>query len=174
VGTKSASATIKLSSKISPFIKKLQQAPDGYPPENVDVFAPSSGPYFFYGTLMDPFLLSEILDLPKRPTMRPAKIAGYSLKLWGQYPALVDGPPGSVVEGMVYNVEHGRHGEGLAKYETRAYRPVPCLICFTDGGEPKEVMGMTFKYAGTPTGISEGSFDLKVWLKKMGRASKEG
>jgi hypothetical protein len=106
--------------------------------------------------------------------LRPAKLIGYSLKLWGQYPALVDGPPGSVVEGMVYNVEHGRHGDRLAAYETQAYRPVPCLIHFTDGEVPKEVTGTTFKYAGNPTDISQGCFDLKVWLKRMGRASMEG
>jgi hypothetical protein len=53
---------------------------------------------------MDPALLSEILGLPEKPRLRPAMLLSYSPKLWGQYPALVDGPPGAVVEGRVYDV----------------------------------------------------------------------
>ena len=174
--TKSSEAAMKLSSKISPFIQKLQQAPAGYwfePEERsdpIDVLAPRLGSYFCYGTLVDPALLSEILGLPENPTLRPANIVGYSLKLWGQYPALINGPPGAVVEGMVYEVEHEEHAQRLAEYETQAYRPAPCLIRFVDGKEPEEVTGTTFKYVGNPMDLSEGAFDLGVWLKRMGRA----
>jgi gamma-glutamylcyclotransferase (GGCT)/AIG2-like uncharacterized protein YtfP len=167
--------SIKLCSRISPLIQKLQSAANGYrfePKElqdPIDHLAPCVGPYFFYGTLMDPYLLSEILHLPEKPRLRPAKLIGYSLKLWGQYPALVDGATGEVVEGMAYNVESEQHAEKLAKYETRVYRPVPCRIRFTDGGEPGDISGTTFQYAGNPMGITEGKFDLGVWLRRMGR-----
>jgi hypothetical protein len=118
---------------------------------------------------MDPALLSDILGLPEKLTLRPVMLAGYSLKLWGQYPALLDGPPGAVVVGIVYNVEHENQAERLAEYETQAYRPTPCLIRFTDGEEPEQVTGTAFKYVGNPADISEGDFDLGVWLKRMGR-----
>ena len=172
---------MKLSSKISPFIQRLQQAPAGYwfePEERSDpinVLAPRMGSYFCYGTLMDPALLSEILSLPEIPTLRPAKLVGYSLKLWGQYPALINGPPGAVIEGMVYEVEHGEHAQRLAKYETQVYSPVPCLIRFIDGKEPEEVTGTTFKYVGNPMHLKEGAFDLGVWLKgweELGQRTK--
>jgi hypothetical protein len=119
--TKSVRATRKLSSKVSPFIQKLQHTPGGYwiepdeRPAPTEVLAPRLGSYFCYGTLMDPVLLSEILGLPEKPTLRPATLVGYSLKLWGQYPALLDGPPGVVVEGMVYDVEHENQAERLAE-----------------------------------------------------------
>lgn len=149
--------------------------PEGYSfepkvrPEHIDSFAPPTGAYFFYGTLSDPSFLSEVLGLSEKPTLRPAKLVGYSLKLWGQYPALVDGPTGATVEGMVYEVRSEKHGERLADYETKAYTAAPCLICFTDGKNPDEVSGTTFKYVGNPLDISEGQFDLTVWLQRMGR-----
>jgi gamma-glutamylcyclotransferase (GGCT)/AIG2-like uncharacterized protein YtfP len=134
-----------------------------------DPLAPSVGPYFFYGTLMDPSLLSEILNLPEKSSLRPAKLVGHSLKLWGQYPALVDGATGEVVEGMAYNVESRQHAEKLAEYEARAYRPAPCRIHFTDGEELGEISGTTFQYAGHPMDITEGKFDLEVWPRRMRR-----
>ena len=121
---------------------------------------------------MDPILLSEILSLSEKPSLRPAKLIGYSLKLWGQYPALIDGPTGAVVEGMGYNIEDAKHAERLAEYETRAYHPSPCRIQFTDGREPKIIVGSTFKYVGNPMDISEGKFDLNGWLRDMGRVEK--
>lgn len=137
-----------------------------------DPFAPPTGPYFFYGTLMDPSFLSEVLNLPQKPTIRPAELIGYSLKLWGQYPALVNGPTGAVVEGMVCEIETEKHAKRLAQYETSAYDRAPCRIRFTDGKEPEEVSGTTFVYAGNPMDVSEGRFDLGVWLRRMGRTEE--
>lgn len=169
---------MKMRSEISPFIQKLQHAPEGYSlepkvrPEQLDPFASPTGHYFFYGTLSDPSFLSEVLGLSETPTLRPAKLVGYSLKLWGQYPALADGPTGATVEGMVYEVGSEKQGKRLAKYETKAYGPAPCRICFTDGKNPGEVSGTTFKYVGNPQEIHEGQFNLKVWLQRMGRTGK--
>lgn len=64
---------------------------------------------------MGPTLLSEILRLAEKPRLRPAMLLGYSLKLWGQYPALVDGPPGAVVEGWVYDTAYEFHAERLTE-----------------------------------------------------------
>jgi len=38
--------------------------------------------------------------------------------LWGKYLALVDDPTETVVEGMVYEVEHKKHVQRLTKSET--------------------------------------------------------
>ena len=178
--TKRTQAARSLSSTISPFIQKLQQTlhqswiePEQRQ-ETVDVLAPQLGPYFCYGTLMDPSLLSDILGLADKPRLRPAKLVGYSLMLWGQYPALVDDSTEAVVEGMVYDVEYKKHAQRLTEYETQAYRPSPCLIRFTDGEEPAEVTGTTFKYVGNPADLNEGYFDLGLWLKRMGRGGVDG
>jgi hypothetical protein len=39
--------------------------------------------YFFYGTLMDPSMITKVLDLRERLALRPAKITGYKCMLWG-------------------------------------------------------------------------------------------
>jgi gamma-glutamylcyclotransferase (GGCT)/AIG2-like uncharacterized protein YtfP len=177
-GIEQPPASIKMRSNISPFIQKLRNAPEGYffepevRPEQLDLFAPPTGPYFFYGTLSDPSFLSEVLGLSEKPTLRPAMLMGYSLKLWGHYPALVDGPTGATVEGMVYEVRSEKHGERLADYETNAYTTAPCRIRFTDGNKPEQVSGTTFIYAGNPLDIDEGQFNLRLWLQRMGRAGK--
>jgi hypothetical protein len=164
-------------SKVSPFILKVRCAPLEWfyqapnPPPLVDRFAAPTGVYFFYGTLMDPRILTEVLGLASKmkPDLRPGYIIGYSCKLWGQYPALVDGPPGNIVEGMVYNVQTVEDGEKLAAYETRNYGVKPCFITYTDGKEPATAFGNTFTFAGHPRELNEGEFDLKLWLKRMGR-----
>ena len=41
--------------------------------------------------------------------------------LWGQYPALVDGPNNSYVDGMAYVVETEQQQKMLEHYETDVY-----------------------------------------------------
>jgi hypothetical protein len=48
------------------------------------------------------------------------------------------------------------------------------LICFTDNEVPREASGTTLKYVENPVDISKGMFDIKVWLKRMGRPGTEG
>ncbi|KAH8431696.1 uncharacterized protein LDX57_009350 [Aspergillus melleus] len=88
--------------------------------------------------------------------------------MWGQYPALVDAP-GSIVEGYVYIVETAEDGKKLAAYETSSYSTESCLIRYTDKQEPSQDLGHTFKFIGNPRDLSEGTFDLRSWLKMMGR-----
>ncbi|KAL1875522.1 hypothetical protein Plec18167_005458 [Paecilomyces lecythidis] len=163
-------------SKKSTFIKKLRTAPpDWYykapvSPPPIDPLAPPTGPYFFYGTLTDPYMIAEILGLEREPELRPAYIVGYECKLWGQYPALLDAAD-SIVEGAAYHVSTVEDGEKLAAYETRNYRPETCWINYMDGEEPSREIGSTFKFVGDRQELSEGRFDLKVWLRRMGRAA---
>ncbi|GIJ91805.1 hypothetical protein Asppvi_010778 [Aspergillus pseudoviridinutans] len=162
------------SSKISPYVLKLRSAPPDYfyqppkKPQPVDFFAAPTGPYFFYGTLTDSLMISEILELEEEPKLQPAYILGYECKMWGQYPALMD-CPGSVVEGAAYHVQTTQDAERLAAYETDNYRAEHCLIRYTDGKEPSEELGYTFKFVGALSELTEGEFDLKVWLRRVGR-----
>lgn len=167
------------NTKISPSVLNLRsKPPESYtkapklpPPVNTQT-APK-GPYFLYGTLTDPSMLAEILSLNHEPELRPAYIQGYECRLWGQYPALLDATTnnggGMVVEGAVYDVESVEDGGKLAAYETGYYRAERCLIRYVDGEEPGTDVGSTFRFVGDSSELSEGRFDLKVWLKRMGR-----
>ncbi|KAJ4256815.1 hypothetical protein NW762_008911 [Fusarium torreyae] len=165
----------KNQARESPFTLKVRRAPEDWfyqppkPPAQVDLFEPPTGPYFVYGTLMDPIMLADVLGLESQPKLRPAKIEGYSRKLWGQYPAMQDGPLGAQVSGSVYCVRSVAHAKRLAEYETDSYEAKPCLIQYTDGKEPVEDFGHVFMFVGNPRDIQDGEFDLEKWLKRMGR-----
>lgn len=119
--------------------------------------------YFFYGSLMDDQQLTNILRLTSPPVLRPASIVGYSIKLWGPYPALINGPPGNVVNGAMYEVLQESHERRLAFYETRSYEAASCLITPGTGGE--QITGKTFVWARDPDELSPGGFDLEAWRK---------
>ncbi|SMR56275.1 unnamed protein product [Zymoseptoria tritici ST99CH_3D1] len=155
---------------------KLRAAPPDWALEGhakstaLDHITPPAGPYFFYGTLQDPGILSEVLRLDDKPALKPARVVGYAVKLWGQYPALVDGSPEEMVEGAVFEVANEAAAARLAQYETKAYRARPCLIRVwsRDEGE-KLIEGFAFLYDGRSKDLSDGEFDLKIWLRRMGR-----
>lgn len=164
----------KVAEKASGFWEKFKYAQGAFndaPISGVpiDPLAPKTGPHFFYGSLMDPALLMEILGLEETPTLQRATVIGYSCRLWGQYPALVNGPEGGVVEGAMYDVQTEKHAARLAEYETKAYMAVPCQINLVGRDEPAKVFGTTFRYVGPDIDLSEGEFDLKTWLRHMGR-----
>ncbi|CAK46683.1 uncharacterized protein An14g06900 [Aspergillus niger] len=162
--------------KISPFVRNLRTAPPrslavSQPPPPPTTAAPT-GPYFLYGTLMDPYMLRDILALNSDQDidLRPAYITGYACKLWGQYPALVpDDTSTSVVKGVVYHVPSVEDGVKLANYETGWYRAESCEVVYTDGEEPGREGGHLFVFVGDEGELSEGVFDLRVWLARMGR-----
>ncbi|KAA8643670.1 hypothetical protein EYZ11_003386 [Aspergillus tanneri] len=159
-------------SKISPIVKKLRSVtPTVYQPPkpSIELSPAPTGPYFFYGTLTDSSMVSEILNLDTEPILRPATIVGYKCKMWGQYPALLPTITDTVVEGSVYLVRGREDGRKLADYETSNYHPVPCRILYTDGREPAQDWGHTFQFVGNADDLSEGEFDLQVWLRRMGR-----
>ncbi len=99
--------------------------------------------YFFHGSLMDPSTLARVLQLPSRPQLYPAKIEGYSCKLWGPYPAVVDRPTGAIVHGMAYEVQSSEEADRLQVYETDNYGPWACMIKLQDG---RNVGGKVFKW----------------------------
>lgn len=126
---------------------------------------------FFYGTLKDSARLAEVLHLPdvQPPKLRPAKLVGYHIKLWGQYPALLDGPPGNEVLGVAYEIQSPAEVTQLRAYETRKYEHRPCLIQLLDAAEEgeKEVKGNTFMWNGQPDELTEGEFSLEEWQQRQ-------
>lgn len=117
--------------------------------------------YFFYGSLMDPTQLQRVLGLNYRPSsLEAARIVGYHIRMWGPYPALMDGPPGNAVKGMAYEVEGEEAKNKLADYETDNYREHRCTIRLEGGAQ---VSGTTFEWAGDVDDLKHGSFDLKDW-----------
>lgn len=136
--------------------------------------------------MTDPCIIAEILGLDEKPDLRPAYITGYKCKLWGQYPALLDadadvGADGgagtgadvgvAAVKGAVYDVNTVEDGEKLAAYETSSYQAESCWIRYVDGEEPGEEVGSVFKFVGSEKDLSDGHFELKAWLKRIGRTS---
>lgn len=161
--------------KTSSFALKVRHAPEDWfyrplePPAHVDLFESLTGPYFVYGTLMDPQMVADVLGLDQVPELRPAKVLGYSCKLWGQYPALQDGPQDAEVHGAVYHVQSVTDGKRLAEYETTSYRAVPCFVKYTDGKEPAKDDAHVFTFFGNPRDLEEGDFHLAEWRERVGR-----
>lgn len=116
-------------------------------------------PFFFYGSLMDPLRLQEVLQLAVPPVLKPAVVTSYKIMLWGQYPALVDGPTNSKVEGVLYFVDTEEQQRMLEHYETDVYSAEDVIIMV----EGRAVSGRTFMWAGDPTELTEGVWSLEEW-----------
>lgn len=100
--------------------------------------------YFFYGTLAEPAVLSNKLELSESPVLRPATVQGGVLRTWGaKYRALVDGPVTAKIDGWVYDVASREHEEQLQLYETDQYEVVRCDIVLQDREMTK---GLTFRF----------------------------
>lgn len=146
--------------------KLLENPWRSVPSRNPDILTPAPIfhpiSYFFYGSLMDPSRLIRVAGLGQsdRPIMRPASLIGYSCKMWGPYPALVEGPPDAVVYGVTYEVKSQDVAARLAYYETTAYEEHACTI-YLEGGE--KVSGVTFKWRGNADdeNLREGVFSLQ-------------
>lgn len=160
----------------SPFLTMLASAPPDYlsnleGAQRIEDLPPKYPKYFFfYGTLKDPATLKRILDLSEEPKLRPAKVIGYSVAKWGDYPALINGAQGEVVHGCACLVQSQEQVEKLAYYETKAYKQMPCWVRFTDNDDEASVKipGYTFMYAGDEKALLEKRFDRKLWALQMG------
>lgn len=140
--------------KPSSNISKLRAAASDYffrppsPSKGVDLFAAHTGPYFFYGTLADPSMVRDILELETEPELRPARIVGYKCKLWGQYPALLDSR-GSVVEGAVYHVETVNMARGLRHMKQIITKLILVASVILMERSPRKVSGIPSNSGGS-------------------------
>ena len=120
-----------------------------YRPTGVDdQFCPAQDQYpvwyFFYGSLMDPGVLSTQLGHSGDvgADLVPANVRGGVIKSWaGRYRALVDGTEADIVHGRAFEVRSAEQEEALRHYETSRYEVVRCAIAFERG---ETVMGCTF------------------------------
>ena len=118
---------------------------------------------------MDPATLMKVLHLKERPKLQPARIIGYHCKLWGPYPALLNGPYNGIVHGVVFEVESQADVKLLQAYETNRYRQACCSIQIEDR---KDVEGTTFMWREcNAEELREGKFDLKDW--QMNRLERD-
>lgn len=120
-------------------------------------------PFFFYGTLTDPLRLQKVLQLPEPPVLKPATVQSYRIMLWGQYPALVNGPTDNKVDGMCFQVETEEHQKMLEYYETDVYRVAGIRIS-VDG---KLLSGKTFMWDSDLAELVEGTWSLEEWKKDI-------
>ena len=93
-------------------------------------------------------MLAEILKLELEPILRPANVVGYVCKLWGQYPAIIDGEMDATVTGVAYTVETVEDARKLAAHEAKNYQTKACMINYTDGKQPGTQHGRLFMVAG--------------------------
>jgi gamma-glutamylcyclotransferase (GGCT)/AIG2-like uncharacterized protein YtfP len=119
-------------------------------------------PFLFYGTLTDRLKLQEVLQLPSPPVLKPARTKTYSIMLWCQYPALVDGPMNSYVHGMTCVIGTEQQLKMLEEYETRAYKLRDIQIEI----EGEIVSGRTFIWAKKDRSeLAEGTWSLEEWRR---------
>lgn len=117
-----------------------------------DPYAPRPMWYFFYGTLKDPSWLASIAGLEELPNVMYAKVHHMGLRYWGEYPVLVHGKTGAVVEGVAWFAPSVEVINRLRAYETDAYRDSFIKIEFKNG---EKVMGRVFTWAEDEDDLSD-------------------
>lgn len=126
---------------------------------------------FFYGTLMDPATLGRVLKRPKSDISQDHKavILGHGIKLWAEFPDLVDGPDDQIIHGVACKILSEEEEDRLAAYATDMYGAHGCMIDFENGSKPG--CGMTFVWEADELLLQEGNFDLNDWLLRRKRAT---
>ncbi|OCK81888.1 hypothetical protein K432DRAFT_380888 [Lepidopterella palustris CBS 459.81] len=114
---------------------------------------------FFYGSLMDPEVLQTIIKLPELPIVNNGLIEGFTVKMWGIYPALIPCEDGEV-HGTYFKINKLAHFLRLMEYETSVYTWCSCIVRTSCGETLKNCR--TFCWAGDPQSneLEAGSFNL--------------
>jgi gamma-glutamylcyclotransferase (GGCT)/AIG2-like uncharacterized protein YtfP len=115
---------------------------------------------FFYGSLMDPGLLEDLLELKSPPKYHSAKISGFANKMWGPYPAITYDNSTSEIVGAAYMVEQEKQFNTLQMYESNHYTWREVDIQFDD---VSTVVGRVFVWNGDHNDLEDGAFDLKKY-----------
>ncbi|KAJ0120689.1 hypothetical protein J7T55_015421 [Diaporthe amygdali] len=122
--------------------------------------------FFFYGTLMDPDIVQEVMGLPEPPVLKPALLRNRGhLRMWGPYPAfLADQEPRVDVKGMACEIEGTERKDRLATYEGDNYDETKCFInLVTEDGETDFIVARVFVWIGHEDELSDGSFNLETY-----------
>jgi gamma-glutamylcyclotransferase (GGCT)/AIG2-like uncharacterized protein YtfP len=115
---------------------------------------------FFYGSLMGPDVLQTVLDLPQLPVLQTGWIQGFTMRMWGIYPALVPADDAPKVSGAVWRINEESHMKRLMDYETSAYVPCHCTIYLENGHVLLDCRVFVWAGDSGSTELEEGSFDL--------------
>lgn len=116
---------------------------------------------------MDPQTLARVLEMSDcPPILRPAKLIGYDIKLWGPFPALVN-KRRNRINGLAFEIMSKTQLDRLVFYETDKYTLRPCTIHLLNAQKTVEtkIDGVTFMWNGGENELEEGEFDLKQWKK---------
>jgi len=126
---------------------------------------------FFYGSLMDPTTLCNILETSSTPILYPARLSGYNMKMWGPYPAITKSSSEDTasIDGMLFRLDKQSQFDKLADYETEAYTwsQVDVEVQGRDGCS-QTVSARVFVWAGSLKQLSEGRFDLREFQLMRG------
>lgn len=156
--TNSFRSTISVRTKKLELETRLDSAPKGAEPP----FEPC--PLFFYGSLMNPEVLQAVLELPEAPIVESGSVCGFSIKMWGIYPALIP-HEGGRVSGSMWRVNTELHFLRLKEYEASTYTCCVCDIELNSG----EVLSdcRAFCWAGDfdSKELEEGTFDLQRYQR---------
>lgn len=128
----------------------------------IDILFPAT--FFFYGSLQDPQRLAQVLRHPvSHVPLQKAKLRGYKMMLWGQYPALAAGAKKDSVEGMICSIDNKEDFDKIQAYESDNYRSQ--TIDLKVGG--KKFRAVTFVWANEHSGeLQEGSWNLEIWQQR--------
>jgi gamma-glutamylcyclotransferase (GGCT)/AIG2-like uncharacterized protein YtfP len=133
-----------------------------------------SNVYFVYGSLMDPSTLQSVLQTTFPPTLHPATLTGYHIRMWGSYPALLPSSPSSSVHGMVFEINAFEHAkqiqQRLEEYEGPNYKLEECIVEVQGRGDEgvRRVRARVFGWIGGEEELKEGVFDLKDYqMRKL-------
>jgi cation transport regulator ChaC len=130
--------------------------------------------YFVYGSLMDSATLQAVIKAREPPILRPAKIFGYHIKMWGRYPALLDSRPMLIISGMAFGIgefeDVDQICQRLQDYEGPNYKPLQCYVQFE--GDEERVRAITFEWVGDKSELKEGAFDLKDYQMRKLESNK--
>jgi len=119
---------------------------------------------FFYGSLMDIDILQLIAGLKSSPTMAPATITGFRMRMWGPFPTIIKAETGKVT-GTYWKCDQEDHFQRLKAYETNAYS---WCFCDAETEDGKVLKGCrTFCWRGNPESdeLEDGKFDLAHYQK---------
>jgi hypothetical protein len=108
--------------------------------------------------------------LPEAPVLERGTITGFSVKMWGVYPALVRSSTGSStgsVSGMVWELTSEVQFWRLRNYETSAYRWCLFTVVLESGKTLPDCS--TFYWAGDPNSseLEQGGFDFERYQKHI-------
>ncbi|TIA60117.1 hypothetical protein D6C77_04365 [Aureobasidium pullulans] len=114
--------------------------------------------YFVYGSLMDPSTLQSVLQTTFPPTLHPATLTDYHIKMWGSYPALLPSSLSSSVNGMVFEISAFEHAkqiqQRLEEYEGSNYKLEECVVEVRGSGDEgvRRVRARVFEWIGGEEG----------------------